>query len=777
MLLGLVCSSLVLMGIGLCGLFLMPVMSAVVGGLALATFRFARRTVPTVYPAAAPNRIWGWLGLPAILFSPLLLVPPVDMDAWHYHLAAPEHFLKLHRFHTAGTFTGFNLELIAELQNTLPVSLRMEALGCIIPFLIYMAAVRSAGTWLTRNASPLAGGVGIGLLISISWALGTATAGKNDAMCAGACLIALLAQADRRYVTAAFCWGAAASLKVNGLLFACIATLSVLYSVGRPGWRLAGTWLTGASLALPTLARNYLVLGDPHWPILNHWFGIGLGEPELRCALTSMLERDGHWGTIITALFANVRDGLPALLIFLPVVIMNWARIPSRILLVGVLGVTFIITHTVGIWYEADRLSLPGLAAMCIPIAAGMDWLLRSQTPSVKIGLLLLATLSTWLSLPSSVTKVRDAESVRFLTGANTRETLFDRRWTGNWRARHALSSLPGVTKLMLTNDRSVYLWPGMVWTEEFGDRSPTWALTRVCATLPRLLIRVRQMGISHIALNTVEPFHLSPRGKVYRCFAWSPRQMRLLRDFMCSHVTWIHVSPTADLANGAYMIGQVNTNALLTLSQSPDLPGAKEVLWRALQPFLDRGDAKQSLANAAALYRAWPEIISYRHLYGSMLYHTGQWEMALEILGTISPMAYPGNYSAGLAAMAAINARKPLRAEHLANQVLEVYTDRREQTLDTLSSAMALQAANLASKPGTSLERALSLVQEAARLKPQPNRLVRLCMGRVLRRAGRFSEAQSILERLAAETPTDDPVGKECGRELNLSRMESTRN
>ena len=85
-----------LYALALAGLFRPGLVVAAAAGLGATGWRFRDR--PAGPRGPAPSRLWLLVALPALALSPLLFVPPTYIDAWQYHLAVPEHFLRLHRY-------------------------------------------------------------------------------------------------------------------------------------------------------------------------------------------------------------------------------------------------------------------------------------------------------------------------------------------------------------------------------------------------------------------------------------------------------------------------------------------------------------------------------------------------------------------------------------------------------------------------------------------------------------------------------------------------------
>lgn len=762
-----------LYGLGMAGLFFpsMCLVAFVVAGAGGLRSRRSTRYRHIASPSRL-SRIWMLIALPPLLLSPLLLVPSLGTDAWHYHFAAAEQFLRSHRYATDGQNAGFHLEMLSEFQNVFAVITRSEALATVVSLIPYLAATAAAGAWLTRRTSPLAGGMGVGFLLALGHAMSTAVWGKNDAACAGACLVALMAQADRRYPAAAALWGVAAATKINGLLFAGIAGAAVL--LVRPSQFRSVS--VGLLFSAPYLLRSWYMKGDPHWPVFSGRLPGALWDAPSQAALDGMVRGTPSMLGALTAFGEECALALPALAALVPASILMWREIPAGLGRIGLLSLGYTTLLVFGVGYESGRLSFPALAVGCLIAAVTAASLIR-RVNGVRRSLILLATVCmSWPPLPRVLAESLNGMSVRYLTGVASQCDWFESRWSTAWQTRHAIAALPDLRTVLLINERSIYLWPARVRTEEFVDRSPTWALTRDTNSIARLSIRLRQGNVSHIVFNSVEPFNLIAHGRYYRYFQWNARQLRLLHDHMQSD--WhLERSPDAGhLPNGAHYVWSVRKHQRSSPGALPDLPGAKHPLWNVLLPLLETNDIAACLPRADALCRTYPDVLAYRHLRGSLLSRAGRWKESYAELELAVRGGYVGDFSAGIAAAAAVNMRRPDLAIPMARIALRLHPDRRAEVTETLAAAMALDAVLKAEANPARVLKFLAEAREAVALNPPGSPLVRLCLGAVLRRAGELAEARSILESLARSLPPDSTLGRECLRELGLSRTQPGR-
>ncbi len=727
-------------------------------------------------PRVGPSVVWVILAGPVLLFSPLLFAPCTTTDAWQYHLAVPEHMLRLHRYAAEGTNVGFHAELVCEVQNVFAVLVRREELAAWIALAPYLAAVGLVGGWLSRLVSPLAGGIAVGLLLSINQVIYTAAVGKNDTACAGVCLMALVAKAERRQTTATILWGIAASTKINGLL---LASFVFAWEAISADWRRNGVWLVRWGMAalpvLPMWGRDWLVLGDPHWPLLYRWFPGALWDRESQGAMVHAQARSQSAIASLAELGRNFQNNLPTTLLWAPLLALGWGRLQLPIRRLGVIAGAFAIGYTLTVWYEHDRLLLPVQAGMCFLIAGSIAQTVQGSTWVAGLLVGLLTCVSAWLPLATIMSHRWDRQSLKMVAGSLTREQYFSARWSTAWDARREVATLPGLRTILLVNDHSPYRWPARTRTQIFPDRSPTWELTRDALTPERIAIRLRQWNVSHLAYNGGSELYVTPDGVTQPFFAWTPRQLRLLDGWLRGHGHLVVTPKKLDYANGAYWVWRVDRPEGSFETGLPDLPGTKEMIWRIVEPSTVRGDHRESLRRAAVLLAAFPTVAIFHQLCGYFLVELTEWESAYRELSAAIRMGYLGDATYLMAAGAAVNCGRPDLAEPLARQSLDLYPDYRLRSVEILSVARALQARTRSARGRMAAQREIQVARSAVSLNPPGAPIVRLCLGTILQRAGSRIEAGEVLRDLLGHLSLGDPLRTPCLAELKLCRIRPT--
>jgi len=271
-------------GLALAGLFTAPVvLVSFVGVLVLRgplTWWRELRSWRPAWPAAKAG--WVWLGCtPVLLVLVLMLVPDTEVDVYAYHLAAPEKFLRLHKFSAEGISMLFHTSpMTAELVYALAVVLRLDALPHFIQALPFLAALALLVGWCARTGGHAAGWltlVGVATFALVEMQLVIA---KNDLAAAayplaGAVCLArgLFGGSGGWVLISAVLFGCGAAVKLNGFALLGLAFVGLVggrVGRGHRGVRLPLVWLGLAVVPiLPWLLKSWAMCGDPVWPFLS----------------------------------------------------------------------------------------------------------------------------------------------------------------------------------------------------------------------------------------------------------------------------------------------------------------------------------------------------------------------------------------------------------------------------------------------------------------------------------------------------------------------------
>ena len=605
-----------LFGLALAGLFYPALIVAVpLLFLAAGVLRFHRSGLFRNLDEPGSGKMWACAllaGAPFFLFSPLYLSPPVYVDFNQYHMAAPELFLKLHRFVLDGTNPGFHLQLTAEMINAIGLVIGNDALAVLSALIPFSAAAVVAALWIRRIAGPEAAGLALGFSLVIKFmflALGT---GKNDSAEAGFCLLALVSQARGRAVPTALLYGISCAVKMNGLAFAGVAWLwheASRIRNRRFGWRPDLAWIGLAALPmLPWFLKEYLLMGDPVWPVFSRWLPGALLDRESQKVLVGFLGRKTTIAGIPREAWDLLRTGLPVLAAGLPLVLVRWGAMPRDVRRVTALSLAMLAGYALVVHFDMDRKSYPLIMLWCFTLPAAATGFLSGLPAWARRAAVAAACLAAWAPNARTAGLSYHADTVRYLSGALSREEFLQSAYTTVREAQLALARLPGVKSVLLIGEHAPYRWPGRVRTEEFIDRKPTWVLATRSWDTGRMYARIRQWNVSHMVLNFIADGNVAPGGVPYASYPWDLRRLRLLRDFMKEH-TEVAVRPVhSDQINGGFYVYGVVPRAR-PAGLIYYLPGIQEAMYQIYRPMFETGNNRVSLVRARDMIKLLPEV------------------------------------------------------------------------------------------------------------------------------------------------------------------------
>ena len=707
------------------------------------------------------------VALPFLLSIPGLFVPPVYADFYQYHMAAPEHFLWMHRLALEGVNHGLHLQLSAELLNAFGVVIGREQLAGFIGVVPYIAALAYAATWVWDMAGGTAAilAVGLGLSMrSVFWVIG---AGGNDLSEAAFCLFALVLQARGLRPQAALFWGIACATKINGLPYAALAWVWYegarfrrVFFRWRPDWR----WIVLVCLPVgPWFLKEWIAKGDPQWPLFSLWFGSGMWEARSNVAMAMMTGQRQEAGVVAGKTWISLFGNMPVIVLALPLLALQAKALPRPLASVLMMTVAAYVCFAFGypymLEYDCNRLALPLFTAWCMGVAVACErtWSGRPRWYRLVCQGIICAT--AWLPISDALVRCYGADSVRFITGQITADELRHRSFTTGWEARDGARRLPGVRTLLLVNDHFAYQWPGKVATEEFFDRLPTWGMTREADCLPRLLIRFRQRNITHIASNIVAEMAVSYRGAPYIAYPWTVRQLMLLRDFMKQHTDIALAPEHCDSINGAYYIYRVSQHAVSDHGMVYYLPGIKEVAWRVLGPTAVRNYA-EATRRAAEMEELFPDVGAFKLLAGLVAMYAKDWKTVYKKYSLLLRDGMIWEFGHGLTAQAAVTIGKPEEALAAVATGRAIF-NKNGTTLDILESdahtALARQFLNR-HHPGEAIEHANRAVALNPDSMPAQFALVAANLS-----LGRVREAQDRVQWVARHWPNNPQVQAAC--------------
>jgi len=751
-------SALALLGLSLAGLFYpAAIVGVVAAGLCLWAFPGPRlRGLGGEFAGAGPGlRVLALVALPALVATPLLLVPPCWVDPLIYHLAIPEALLKAHRFVMDGRNQSFHFPLSAELLNALPVMLDRDELANFISLVPFAAGLAFAASRVRELAGVRAAGLATGMVIACASVQWLYLKGKNDLAVVGLVLMAVTARGRGLAGLAALVWGIAGATKYNGMAFAAFAF--GWHEVARAArlrkrWRPDAGWLVlAAAPVLPWLAKNWYCRGDPVWPVFSRFLPGAMWDPlsaQSMAILTlphpALWELPGEALRLFTAVH-------PALVLSLPLLLLPSARVPRPLLssaLFGIMGYAF---YAVGAHMEYDRMTIPMMAVMvAAPAAAAARLWQEAPRLVARFGATALV-LVAWATTPGALlTGEAESWDLKELAGAIDREAYYSARLTTLHEVRTRMREVPARRTTLLVEEARCYRWPGRVAVEEYWGRSTPWKMVDEAATTERLAVRFRQMGITHIAYNFVT--ELYPR-ECAAPFVWTDRMVGLWRDFIRNR-TVVEVPPrTVENTNGGYCVYRL----VPPLAKPPKvvafLPGIRNLRWAAAHPFLYDHDTRRAAELCEKLAAAYPDVAIFRMDAGFFWSEAKEGEKAWRALEKDAKAGLVGDLNIALAGDAARHTGRLDEAIPLLEAALPLYPDRRALVARALMNAL-LDKARVLSEKGRNGE-AMLLAEKASTVEPG-NPMPKLSLCFLYYQAGRLDEAAAAVSAVLNTRPID---------------------
>ena len=555
-----------LYGLALTGLFFAGmVLFAAAAGLACpGAWKWAVATARVRVPWPPVGRFWALLAaLPAVTALVFAFCPEVHVDAYAYHLAIPQQALRMHKLTAEGVALPHLFPLTAEMVYALGVIPDLDALRHFLQLVPFVAGVALLAGWANRAAGLGAGWLAAGAVASCGLVWQLVPAAKSDLVvaayvaAAGASVARGLGGSRGWWLVGSALLGCGAAVKFNGLAFAAVAWLGILsLRVVRARCSVRTDFLPAVLTALPVapwLLRSWLWMGDPLWPMMSGFLPGVLWDEASGQAIRAV--RDGPLASGTGTAMEGARELLhqfPAVVAVLPVALAGgWALgMEGRWLLgystVSVLGLAFAMR------YEWERLALPGCLVMAAVAAAAVARAAASWPVRARQAALAAALCAACLPLGGYLAGAQLAHRVPWLTGALTPEVFRTRVLTTYAEVAADLDGLPAVGSVMGMGEYSFYRLPGRFLSERCYGRTWAWVLTRECATVERIRVRMKQMGCRHLLENfALEQYPYSYK----RAFYWDDRQLALWRRFVGRNLAVVVPPRHEDGPNGGYCI------------------------------------------------------------------------------------------------------------------------------------------------------------------------------------------------------------------------------
>lgn len=267
---------------------------------------------------------WRWLALGAPFVLVILLggmLPPIDFDVREYHLEAPKEFYQRGRIEFLPHNVYGNMPLGSEMLSLLAMVLVGDWwVGALVGKTLIAAFAPLTALALVamgrRFFSTTAGVVAAVLYLSVPWITLVSTSGLVEGVLAFYLLLSLYAVLLWRgarepglLALAGYCAGAAISCKYPAVLFVAAPLLiAIAWSsrprIGRPVAIFLLAIVAGCGL---WFAKNWVLTGNPTYPLLYEWFG----------GATRGIENNSRWQRVhspadfdVRSLWAGVESAL-----------------------------------------------------------------------------------------------------------------------------------------------------------------------------------------------------------------------------------------------------------------------------------------------------------------------------------------------------------------------------------------------------------------------------------------------------------------------------------
>jgi len=625
LLLGWLAAALVLLGLGLLGLFHRPVLAV----LAVAALAAAPRSVRVIAagawqawtkPAGGAVRAVRWIAggvLAAVAVGQL--APETHIDALIYHLGIAGRVVARGRLTAPPGNFLHHFPLVTELLRAWGLALGGEPAARLWTFGALVAGAAAIRGSIALLAGPGWGWAGFALWATSPLAAGMAMAGKPDVFTAAfavAAVAALGRGGPPGAIVAGLLAGAAAGTKFQGAI---VVPVLVVLGVTRSGRRrkvaVIVLILAGAAAASgPWLAKSLVLTGDPAYPFGKRGWGMTAAAVDQLAEVTGTMALRGRydgWGRRLAAGWtATMTDGLPPL----------WLALVPLALLAG-------LVRGSGVRRNRDGRSAAGWW-----VAGALGWIawnLGPPQPRYAIGPLGWLTVAAVAGLAS--TRLR--RTAGWLAGAclvlQALRTGVACAGEGTWgaglgleppaafRARTTFGSMVGDLSALPASARVMYAgewraWPGPLdlVIPSLHEPLPAWPLIRASATEAGLARRWRQLGVTHVVHNYAAAlFHRNSQ----TIYPWTVRDLEVWAGFWRRHAVLSHAPEKIDRKEGGYYVYALSREARVPQA-TPTLPGI-EGLYAVVEAYLRREDWATAAAGVNTLDRIvgdFPQVMVF---------------------------------------------------------------------------------------------------------------------------------------------------------------------
>lgn len=474
----------------------------------------------------------------AVLAGLAALNPPFEYDALEYHLGAPHEYLQAGQIVALPHNFYSNMPQLTEMLYLFGLTVKSESAAKLVHWLygvMAAMAVYAAGTLLWSRRVGWTAAVLFYCLPFVQDVSRTARIDLATTFYGALAYAAMLAwwrverEGDDRWLwmsalsaglAVATKWTAIPVVVMPLLMFLAVATF---YSEGRRWGGRCGRWVVFGVLATlpvtPWLVKNYLLMGNPVYPLFGGWL-----TSEYWTVEQSALFGSKHYATFDAAGWLSLvklawvysfqeAGAAPVLLAFAPLVLL------PRKLDASARHAAWLAAAVWVCWWAATyrpwRFMLPGCVVAAWAGAYAVDRLGREGAARwvLKGGLSALAGVCLSMAGLRLVLDARDAERVpprvgmtQYLLGQVDRNEFVAQMGHGTMAPLLWMNeNLPDDSVVMFVGEARPYYcrWP-VVWSAAF-DRHPLTELMRGVNDPVVLSARMRERKITHVYVNRLE--------------------------------------------------------------------------------------------------------------------------------------------------------------------------------------------------------------------------------------------------------------------------------
>ncbi len=633
---GIAVHAAVALALGALGLLFPVVAAAAVAWLIVGARpgRLAFRAAPEALPPLGRTCRAVTLGAGAFLLL-VALAPQWFVDTLAYHLAAPAHFNKLHRWVDTPHST-YRYTLLAEHYLGQALLTGGETLAGLLHACAEFLVAWLGFAWVTRLSGRAAGWAAAASLLAC---LPLGVILKHDVFSVGFAFLAAWAALARGGAPAraslvlagaaagwSFCAKYTAGAIAAGIAAGVVALPRRADSFSRLRPVVAGFWAGAA----PWLVKTWLFTGNPFFSFVfdgTQWNG------ENHAAVAAFGCPGYSWSPsdprgIVLSLLAMVERELPFVLLALPALLRPLPGARAGYIAAGVSAAMLVLGA------PCERLLVP-----VVPLATVLAAVhLAARTPVLAAGplawapALLIAAASAGAHGELSFGRRPLAAAL----GLESRAVFRERVLTTFARAARDLEALiPDDERLLVVGDSRGYLFRQVALTRDITDTSLALRLARRSSDPDRIRVRFRQRRIGYVLFNYVSAEYRGYfKGPIFR---WKEDELHRHWTFWRRHSTRVPFETGDDGENGGFVLYRVHDRPREDDRTLAFLPGATAVGLR-----WPGENAETALARLAGVVRAAPGVVLFELNYCRLLCEAGRFAEAERRLAGCLDAPYP---------------------------------------------------------------------------------------------------------------------------------------